>query len=150
MPFQLAPAAIIDQNLQVHLSLAAQLVDVAEKLTLVRADGPAQALIVTENRSKSKWKNGGVMETVCDHPCVVNAGLMIQCFRGVVLTDNDGKVAGRVNKHLVATHAEYRFHRNRLAMAGYFRKCLSFTDAVGIPRHNETLRLRALISAPRW
>jgi hypothetical protein len=40
-----------------------------------------------------------------------------------VFADNDGEVAGGVKENLVAAYSNQRFHRNRFAMTGHFRKC---------------------------
>src|ERR1035437_2890726 len=133
-----------------HLRLAAQLVDVAEELALVGADGPAQALVVVEDGSEAEGQHRGVLETVGDHPRVVYAGFLVESFSGVVFADDDGELVGGINKNLVAADSENRLHRNGFAMTSQFRKCFFFTDAVGIPCHDETLRLRAPESAARW
>ena len=133
-----------------HLGLAAQLVDVAEELALVGADGPAQALVVVEDGAKAEGQHGGVLKAIGDHPGMVHARFLVERFGGIVFADNHGQFAGGINKNLVAADSEERFHRNGFAMTGQFRKCLFFTDAVGIPCHEETLRLRAPESATRW
>ena len=145
-----AAAAVVDEDLQVHLGLAAQLVDVALELALVGANGLAQALVVVEDGSKAERQDGGVLKTVGDDPGVIDAGLLVQGFSGVVFADDDGQVTGGIKKNLVAADSEDRFQRNGFAMTGQFRKCLFFTDAVGVPCHDETLRLRAPGSAARW
>ena len=90
--------AVVDEDLQVHLGLAAQLVDIAEKLALVGADGLAQALVVVEDGSKAEGQHRGVLEAVGDHPGVVHAGFLVEGFLGVVFADDDSKVAGGVNE----------------------------------------------------
>jgi hypothetical protein len=47
-----------------------------------------------------------VLEAVRDDTGVVNAGLLIESFEGVVLTDDDGKVAGGVKKDLIAAYTK--------------------------------------------
>ena len=90
------------------------------------------------------------METIGDYTSVVDAGFLVEGFCRIVFAHDDGKVAGGVKEYLVAAYADNRFHGYRLAMTGQFRKSWFFTDAVGIPRHDETLRVRALVSAARW
>ena len=51
-----------------HLGLAAQLIDVAQELALVGANGLAQALVVAEDGTKPEGQHGGVLEAVGDHP----------------------------------------------------------------------------------
>ena len=68
---------------------------------------------------------------------------------GVVFADDDGQVAGGIKKDLIAAHSEDGFQRDRFAMTGQCRESQFFTDAVGIPCHDEILRLRAPVSAAR-
>ena len=122
MPVKSAATAIVNKHLQVHLSLAAQLVYVRHKLPLIRADGSAQAVVVVEYGSKPEGQNCGMLEAVGDDPGVVHAGSLVQGFRGVVFADNNGQVAGGIKKDLIAAHSEDGFHRNRFAMTGQFGK----------------------------
>jgi hypothetical protein len=64
-----------------------------------------------------------MLEAVGDDPCVLHAGFLVQGLRGVVFANDDGEVTGGVKKYLVAAYSEDRFHRNRFAMTGNFRKC---------------------------
>ena len=70
-------AAVVHEDLQVHLGLAAQLVDVRQKLALVGPDGLAQALVVVENRPKAERQHRGMLEAVRDHPGMIHAGFLI-------------------------------------------------------------------------
>ena len=106
-----------------HLGLAAQLVDVALELPLIGADGLAQGLVVVEDGAEPEGKHGGVLKAVGDDPGVVDAGFLVEGFRGVVLADDDGEVAGGVEEDLVAADTEDGFQRDRFAMTGQFRKC---------------------------
>ena len=81
---------------------------------------------------------------------MIHAGLLVEGFSGVVFADDDGQGAGGIKENLVAADSEDRFDRNGFAMMGQFRKCLFFTDAVGVPCHDELLRLRAPESATGW
>ena len=54
LPLDFLATTIIDKNLQVHLGLAAQFLDVAEELALVGADGLAKAFVVGENGSEAE------------------------------------------------------------------------------------------------
>jgi hypothetical protein len=103
---ELLAAAVVNKDFEVHLGLAAELIDVAEELALVGADGLAQDVIVVEDGSEAEGKDGGVLEAVRDDTGVVNAGLLIESFEGVVLTDDDGKVAGGVKKDLIAAYTK--------------------------------------------
>jgi hypothetical protein len=91
-----------------------------------------------------------VLETVGDDPRVIHAGFLIEGLRGVVFADDDREVTGGIKENLIAAYSEDRLHRNWLAMTCYFWKSLFFTDAVGIPCHDDILRLRALVSAAGW
>ena len=78
--FQFFAAAVVDKDLQVHLGLAAQLVNVPKELPLVGADGLAQNFVVVKDRSKPEGKHGGMLEAVRDDPGVVYAGLLVEGF----------------------------------------------------------------------
>src|ERR1700722_6574511 len=111
-------ATIVDKDLEVHLRFAAQLVDVSLELALVGADGLAEALIVVEHGAEAEGKHGGMLEAVGDDSCVVPARLLIEGFRRVMFTDNNGKVAGGVKKYLIATYSDDGLHRNWFTMTG--------------------------------
>ncbi len=59
-----------------------------------------------------------MLKAVRDHPRVVHAGFLAKSFCGVVLADDDGQVAGGIQKYLVAADSENGFHRNRFSMTG--------------------------------
>jgi hypothetical protein len=143
-------ATVIDKDLEMHFGFAAELVNVAEELALVGADGFAKAFVVAKDGSKPKGKDRGMLEAVGDDPGMIDAGFLVEGFRRIVFADDNSEVTSGVKEDLVATYSEGRFHRNRFAMTGQLRKSLFFTDAVGIPCHDETLRLRALVSVARW
>jgi len=87
-------AAVVDKDLQMHLGLASQLVNVAQELPLVGADGLAQAFVVGEDGAEAEGQHGGVLETVGDDPRVIHAGFLIEGLRGVVFADDDREVTG--------------------------------------------------------
>ena len=47
-----------------------------------------------------------MLEAVRDDPGVVNAGLLIESFQGVVLTDDNCKVACGIEEYLVAAYSK--------------------------------------------
>lgn len=55
--FQGVGAAVIDQDLEVHLGLAAEFVNIAKELALVGPDRLAQALIVTKDSAEAEGKH---------------------------------------------------------------------------------------------
>ena len=73
MAFDLAAATVVDEDFQVHLRLAAQLVDIAEELALIGPDGLAQRLVVMEHGAEAEGKDRRVLKTVGDHTRVVDA-----------------------------------------------------------------------------
>ena len=147
---ELLAAAVVNKDFEVHLGLAAELIDVAEELALVGADGLAQALVVVEDGSEAEGQHGGMLETVADDPGVIDAGFLVEGLGRVVFADDDGEVAGGIKEDLIAAYSEDGFHRNRLTMTSQFRECLFFTDAVGVPCHDDILRLRAPVGAAGW
>ena len=89
-----------------------------------------------------------MLETIGNDPGVVYAGFLIELFCGVMFANDDGQVACRIKKNLVAAYAVNGFKWDWFAVTGQFRKSLLLTDAVGIPCHMEALRMRTLVSAP--
>jgi hypothetical protein len=118
MLFDLVAATVVHEDFEVHLGFAAQLVDAAEELPLVRADGLTQDFIVIEDGAETEGKNRGVLKAVRDDPGVVNAGLLIQGFLGIVLTHNDSQIAGGIEEDLVSADAKDGFQWYRFAMPG--------------------------------
>jgi len=110
-------ATIIDKDLEVHFSLAAQSVNVAEELPLVRPNGFAEGFVVVENSSESEWEDGGVLKAVRNNPGMIHAGLLVQGIRGVVFAYDDREITCRVKKDLVTAYPKDRFHWYRFAMA---------------------------------
>ena len=82
-------AAVINEDLQVHLGFAAEFIDIAEELALVGPDGFAKAFVVVEDSAESEGKYGGVLETICDDSCVVDPGFLIECVCRAVFADDD-------------------------------------------------------------
>jgi len=91
-----------------------------------------------------------MLEAICDDPGMIDASLLVEGFARVVLAYDDGEVTGGIEENLVAADSKDRFKRNRLTMTGQFRESLFFTNAVGVPCHDKTLRLRALCGAAGW
>jgi len=131
--------AVVHKNLEVHLGLAAQLIDVHQELALVGANRLAEAFIIGEDGSETEGKNGGMLEAIGDDPGMIDARFLAELFGGVVFADDNGKVTGGVEKNLIAADSVDGFEGDWFAVTGQFRKCLLFTDAVGIPCHNRTL-----------
>ncbi len=111
-------AAIVDENLQMHLGLAAEFVDVAEELALIGTDGFAEDFVVVEDSPESEGKYGGMLKAIRDHPGVINTSLLVEGFGWVVLAYDDGEVACGIEKHLIAAYSKDGFKRYRLAMTG--------------------------------
>lgn len=116
VPFDLAPAAIVDKDLQVHLRFAAELVDVPEELSLIGADGFAKGLVVVKDGAETEGKNRGMTITVRNNAGVVHAGFLVKGRLRIVLAYNHRKITCRVKKNLIATDSKDRFHRNRFTM----------------------------------
>ena len=106
MLFDLAAATIVDKDLEVHFSLAAEFVDVAEELTLIGADGFAQHLVVSKYGAEPEGKYGGLLKTIGDHTSVIDARFLVEGFPGVMLADDYGEITGGVKKNLIATYAK--------------------------------------------
>ncbi len=106
MLLDFARAAVVDEDLEVHLGLAAQLVDVAEELTLVGANGLAEHFVVREDGAEPEGKYGGMLEAVGDDPCVIDAGFLVEGFPGIVLAHNNGEVTCRIKEYLIAANTK--------------------------------------------
>ena len=74
---KLAAAAVIHKNSEVHLGLAAQLVDVAEKLALIRPDGFAEAFVVVEDGAETEGKYSGMFEAVSNNASMIHTRFLI-------------------------------------------------------------------------
>ena len=73
-----AGADVVDQDLEVHLGLAAEPFDVGDEVALVGADGAAQTIVVGEGGVEAEGKHGGEFEAVRDDACVILGGLLIE------------------------------------------------------------------------
>jgi len=71
-------AAIVHEDLQVHLGFATEFFNVGEELALIGADGFAEGFVIVEYRSKTKWENGGVLKTIGDDAGVIDSGLVVE------------------------------------------------------------------------
>jgi len=70
---QVFASAVVDKDLNVHLSFAVQFVEVAEKLPLVGADGLPKGFIIVEDGAKAEGKNSRVLKAVGNHTGVIDA-----------------------------------------------------------------------------
>ena len=93
---ELFGAAVIDEDLEMHLGLAAEFIDISLELALVGTDGLAKDLIVAEYSSKPERKDCGVLKTVRDNAGVIHPCLLIQVVVWVVFTHDDCEVAGGI------------------------------------------------------
>jgi hypothetical protein len=87
---ELASAAIVHEDLEVHFGFAAEFIDVAEELTLVGPDGFAETFVVVEDGSKAERENSGVFEAVSDDASMIHTGFLIEGFCGIVFADDNG------------------------------------------------------------
>jgi hypothetical protein len=102
---QLAGAAIVDEDLEVHLGFSTKFVNVAEELTLVGPDGLAKAFVIVEHGAESEGKNGGMFEAVSDDACMIHTGLLIKGFFGIVFADDNGEITGWVEEDLISAYS---------------------------------------------
>jgi len=114
----LLAATVVDEDLEVHLGLAAEFVYIANKLALVGADGLAEHVVIFEYGSKSEGKHRGVLKAIRDDASVVDAGLLIERFQGIMFADDDCEITGGVEEDLIAADSMNGFEGNRLAMTG--------------------------------
>ncbi len=87
---EFAAAAVVYEDLEVHLGFAAEFIDVSEELTLVRPDGFAEAFVVVEDGTESERKDGGMFEAVSDDASMIHTGFLIEGFCGIVFADDNG------------------------------------------------------------
>jgi hypothetical protein len=104
---KLTAAAVVDEDLEVHLGFAAEFIDVAEELALVGPDGFAEAFVVVEDGAEPEGKDGGVFEAVSDDASMIHTGFLIQGFCGIVFADDNGKVTGWVEENLISAYTVY-------------------------------------------
>ena len=60
-------ADVVDHYFKVHLSLAAQPLDIGCEVALVGSDGTAECIVVRKGSTESEWKDGGKLEAVRDY-----------------------------------------------------------------------------------
>lgn len=130
-----ASTAVIDENLDVHLGLAAHLLDVGQELALIGADGFAKEFVGIEDSAKPEGKDGGMLEAVGNHACMIDSRFLTEAFCRIVLADNNGEITCRVKENLIAADPVNLLKGNWFAMPSQLWKCLLFTYAVGIPCH---------------
>jgi hypothetical protein len=92
--------------------------EVALELTLIGADGFAEAFVIRKDGAKTEREDGGMLEAIGDNPGVIDAGLLVEGFIWVMFTYDDGEVTGGVEENLVATDSRYGFEWDWFAMAG--------------------------------
>ncbi len=80
-----------------------------------------------------------MFKTVGDHMGMIDSALLIEIYRGVVLTDDNCKITGWVKEDLISEDARNRFHWYWFAVTSQLGKRLFFTDTVGVPRHKNQL-----------
>ena len=76
-----------------------------------------------------------MFEAIRNHSSVVFLGLLIhpRTVFGVMLRDDDRKIAGRKEKGLVTEQACNSGERHRATVPAKLRKSLSLCNAIGIP-----------------
>jgi len=90
-----AGADIVDQHLQVHLSLAPQTFNIGKEVTLIGADGTPQRIVVLEGRTKPERKYSRMLEAVRDHARMILLRLLVHSDSviGMIMLGNyDGKL----------------------------------------------------------
>ncbi len=137
---EVAGAGVVYEHFEVHFGFAAEALDVGEEVALVGADGAAEAVVIGEGGGEAEGQDGGELEAVGDDAGVVASGVLgvgghAGGVFGGVLRDNDGEVAGGKEEGLIAEEAGDSGEGHWAAVAGKFRKGLSFGDAVGVPGH---------------
>jgi hypothetical protein len=98
-------ATVVYEDLEVHLGLAAEFIDIAEELPLVGPDGSAKGFVVVENSAESEGKNGGELKAISDDPGMIHARFLVESFARVVLADDNGQVTGWVKENLISADA---------------------------------------------
>ena len=89
MLFQFA-AAIVDADLEMHLGFSVEAFKIGLELALIGADGFAEAFIVLKDGAEAEGEDGGLLEAIGDHPCMVDSGFLVEGLGGVVFADDDG------------------------------------------------------------
>ena len=131
---------VVNQNFEMHLSLAAEALDIRQKVPLVGTYGAAKTIVILEGGGEAEGKHGGELEAVGDDAGVIASGLLSfasepGAVRCAVFGDNYGKIAGGKEEGLVTEEAGDSGEGHRTAVAGKIRKGLAFCYAVCVPRH---------------
>jgi hypothetical protein len=101
-------ADVVDDDLKVHLGLAAETFDVGQEVALIGADRAAQSVVVLKGSAETEGKNRGTVEAPGDHSSVIaGSGLGIGADQtsGVlskVFRDHNSKIGGRKEKYLIS------------------------------------------------
>src|ERR1700747_2378656 len=67
-------ADVVDEDLQVHLRLAAETFYIGQEVTLIGADGTAQGVVVVKGGAETEWKDSRTVKAAGDHAGVITGG----------------------------------------------------------------------------
>src|SRR5262249_11326764 len=117
-------ADVVDDDLQVHLSLATETLDVGKEVTLVGADGTAQSVVVLKGGAETEWKDSGTVKAAGDHASVITGGRLgfkTGQASGVlieVLRDDDGEIGCGKEEDLISEESGNPCEGHRTAVTG--------------------------------
>lgn len=117
-------ADVVDDDLQVHLSLAAETLYIGQEVTLVGTDRTAQGVVVLKCGPKTERKNSGTVEAARDHTGVIAGSGLSFCAgqaAGVLmemLRDDDSKIGCGKEEDLVSEEAGNPSEGHRAAVTG--------------------------------
>src|ERR1700751_2750167 len=101
-------ADVVDEDLQVHLRLAAETFNVGQEMSLVGTDRAAQGVVVLKRGAEPERKNRGAVKATGDHAGVIAGGglgigadeatgVLVQMFG-----DDDGEIGCGKEKDLIS------------------------------------------------
>lgn len=117
-------ADVVDDDLQVHLRLAAETFYVGQEVALVGADRTAQGVVVLKGGAEAEWKDGGSVKAAGDHAGVIaggglgfgtdkKAGVFVEMLRY-----DDSKIGCGKEKNLISEEAADPSEGHRTAVTG--------------------------------
>jgi hypothetical protein len=117
-------ADVVDEDLQVHLRLAAETLHVGQEVTLVGADGTAHGVVVLKGGAKPERKDSGTVKAAGDDAGVISGsslgfstgqacGVLVEMLR-----DDDGQIGCGKEEDLVSEEAGDPREGHRTAVTG--------------------------------
>ena len=117
-------ADVVDEDLQVHLRLAAETFYIGQEVALIGADRAAQSVVVLKAGAEPERKDSGTVKAARDHAGVITGGglgFKAGQASGILLEmfgDDDGEIGCGKEEDLVSEEAGDPREGHRAAVTG--------------------------------